>query len=442
MERSRFRIAPALIVFPPLPVPLRVPTGALGNRRAGRALAGVSRRVVAVVLAVALPASCDDTLQPFRENDDAIFSMFGYLDLHADTQWVRMMPVRQNLFLQPEPIDAVVTLEHLGSGRTVTLNDSIFRFTDEQLAGVAYVHNFWTAERLQPEATYRLTAARSDGASTAAVIVMPQELEIVLMQQSTDPLDGPAQAVLQVRADEVLFGTLVYQMGMLAGVPPDTVPGRPIIIDGHSTFDTRAPGTHGIYFYADTVRRPGLVDVRRLEIRLVAGRSDWPYDPGLSDLEVTLPNTMPSNVENGLGFVGGVATRTIPFDACEPLVPGPDHEELCAILFDAASASIAGRVIREPCGDPHALASIRLTARFADGSAVIREWRTGWWGQYRFEGIEPNAELLLDLGPETTAVQLPPLAAGERYTVEDISVPGGCESFLSYATASSPVLRR
>lgn len=49
----------------------------------------------------------------------------------------------------------------------------------------------------------------------------------------------------------------------------------------------------------------------------------------------------------------------------------------------------------------------------------------GGGGEYRFDGIEPNAELVLELGPETPALQLPPLAEGERYTVEDISVPAG-----------------
>lgn len=100
------------------------------------ALAGRSSLLVAAVFASALAAGCEHAFEPFQENEDADFSMFGYLDLNADTQWVRVMPVRQDLFLSPDPIDAAVTLEHLESGQIVTLNDSLFEFVDHRLDGV------------------------------------------------------------------------------------------------------------------------------------------------------------------------------------------------------------------------------------------------------------------------------------------------------------------
>jgi hypothetical protein len=251
--------------------------------------------------------------------------MFGYLDLKADTQWVRVMPVRQNLFLAPEPIDAVVTLEHLGSGRIVTLNDSLFGFVDPRLGSVAYAYNFWTTERLEPEESYRLRAVRSDGASTTATVVMPPALEFSFLN---DVRAGRESALLQMSAERLLFVEVLFAM-------QDAIAG-----DAAGSFPVR------------------------------------------------------------------------------------DHA--CAISYNGQTASVAGRVIRESCGDPHVLADIRLTERFAGGGAIIRTWKTGWDGRYRFEGIEPGADLVLDLGPGTSEVHLPRLAPGERHVGNKISVPVSC----------------
>jgi hypothetical protein len=382
------------------------------------ALARRTGRFLAVVLASALLIGCEDPFEPFQPDQGAPFSMFGYLDLKADTQWIRVMPIRQNLLLAPEPIDAVVTLEDLGSGRTITLNDSLFRFPGARLDGVASAYNFWTAEPLQPGASYSLRAVRSDGASTSARVVMPADFSFTYMN---DRRIGPDYTLLHVRADHVLFVDVIYAMATLTGSPTE-----PVVLRERWTEPTGVPGTHGFGITASPLERPGLVDARRQEIRVAVGRPDWPFHPGLSDLEVALPGTMPSNVENGVGFVGGVATWTIPFHRCAVVVASPDRGQYCTIHFVAESASIAGRVIREPCGDPHAMADIRLSESYAGGGTVIRSWKTDWDGRYRFEGIEPGAELVLDLGPGTSPVPLPRSAPGERFIVSEISVPVGC----------------
>jgi hypothetical protein len=388
------------------------------RRRSRPSLAGISRWFGVAVVATALAAGCDHPFQPHEENRDAIFSMFGYLDLKADTQWVRVMPVRQNLLLGPDPVDAIVTLEHLGSGRVVTLNDSLFSFTDRQLDGLAYAYNFWTTERLEPGASYRLRAARSDGASTTATVEMPADFEFSVLN---DRRFGADYAVLQIRAERVLFVDLVHTMATTFGGPAPSVAVRQ-----PAAIPTNDPGTHRLGVRADTSSVGGFLPVGRSEIRVAVANSGWPFHLGLSDLFVSLPGTMPSNVENGVGFVGGVSIWTIPFHLCEVLAERPDGEPACLITFSARSPSIEGRVIRQPCGDPHSLADIRLTESFAGGGTVVRTWKTGWDGSYRFEGIEPDADLALELTPGTPPVQLPRLAPGEGYILEDVAVPGGC----------------
>jgi hypothetical protein len=387
-----------------------IPNGPRGRR----ARAGVMRGILASLLASALAAGCDRPFHPFEENTHGPFSMLGYLDLNADTQWVRVMPVRQSLLAGPEPIDAVVTLEHLGTDRTVTLRDSLFRFTDARLDGVAYAHNFWTTERLEGNARYRLRAVRSDGASTTALIDMPGDLEFTFLNLRDT-------AWVEVRAERVLFVETIHAMKSASGDPGGILVKRQL-----PAAPTPDPRLHVLAVDGVPPFKEGLEGADRTELHIAAARSDWPYNRELSDLTISLPSTMPSNVENGLGFVGGVATRTVPFHRCTVLRARPDGRHTCALTYSRQSASVAGRVIRQPCGRPHALADIRLTQRSMSGGAVLLRWKTGWHGEYRFEGIEPGAELVLQLGSGTPAVHLPRLAAGQRYTVQDISVGEGC----------------
>lgn len=379
-----------------------------------RSLARATRGLAGALLATLLGAGCDHAFEPFTENRNGPFSMVGYLDLMADTQWVRVMPIRQNLLAGPEPIDAVVTLEHPASGRTVTLRDSLFEFTDPRLGGVAYAHLFWTTERLQPKERYRVRAARSDGAASTVLVDMPAELEFTLLNLQRDT------AWVEVKAEHVLFSETIHLLRSPAGDPGGS--------GGRRQRAATRSGQPGLYFLTvdgTPLSEPGLVDVGRPELRIVGVQPDWPYLSAPQNPKEALPDTMPSNVENGLGFVGGVASRTVPFHRCKELATRPEHKQPCAITYTRRSASIAGRVIRQPCGRPHALRGIRLTERFADGGAAQRSWKTGWKGEYHFEGIEAGAELFLEVDGGAS-MRLPTPVPGGHYAVPDMHVSVDC----------------
>jgi hypothetical protein len=373
--------------------------------------------LASALLAILLVAACDDAFQPLKENESAPFSIFGYLDLNADTQWVRVMPVREKLLLDDGGIDASVTLQKVGGGPVIALRDSLFTFPDDQLGGVAYAHNFWTTARLEPSASYRLKALRADGDSTTAVVVMPAEVDLSFR------INYPSQATvgtLQVRAENVLFVDVMYLMANSCGAGSLVRPIRQKnrILNG--------PPFHAFVVRVDSVGFPCESNLNRHEIRVVAASSDWPYLPTLTDLAVGMPGRVASNVENGLGFVAGVAIRTIPFFRCEVIVPTPDRTRSCDFAYDVGSASLSGRVIRPACANPSPLADVRLREELADGHVVVRSWRAGLDGAYRFEGIEPGSRIGLELVPGVPAATLPRLAPGQRYTVPDITLPSGC----------------
>jgi hypothetical protein len=362
------------------------------------------------MLATALVAGCDYPFQPFRENTETFFSIFGQLDLNADTQWIRVMPVRQDLFLEPRPIDAVVTLEHLVSGRMVTLGDSLFTFRDEALGGVGYAYNFWTTERLEPGAGYRLKAVRSDGATTTALVTMPRPMELSFRVGAV-----PFGSLL-VHADHVAFVDVIHHF--VGGGDWAVAQRKGAFVD---------PTTYGIgtdLFITNIEGTPPAFTAAK-EIRVTTAPSDWPYRSSTKELAAALLDTIPSNVTGGFGFVGGVETRTIPYHTCESVAPRSDPSRNCVTSYDARSASIAGRVIRRPCGAP-SVGAIRLAEKFSDGGADVRSWFTDESGAYRFEGIEPGADLVLELRPGVPALHLPRLAPGQRYRVEDLTGLAGC----------------
>src|SRR5690625_7493443 len=85
--------------------------------------------------------------------------MFGYLDASADTQWVRIMPVREELFLEPRPLDVIVTMEHAESGESIVMQDSLFSYFQ------GYAWNFRSEMAIRPGQPYRITASHTDGRS-------------------------------------------------------------------------------------------------------------------------------------------------------------------------------------------------------------------------------------------------------------------------------------
>ena len=76
-------------------------------------------RAAALGLALVLLAgACDNTVQPFAEDADALFTLSGFLSTAADTQFVRVIPLRQSLSADDEalPLGAEVTLTELQTG--------------------------------------------------------------------------------------------------------------------------------------------------------------------------------------------------------------------------------------------------------------------------------------------------------------------------------------
>jgi hypothetical protein len=119
---------------------------------------------------------------------------------------------------------------------------------------------------------------------------------------------------------------------------------------------------------------------------------------------------------------------TVPIQTCWAIEARPDGQRNCTTVLDRRSASVRGKVVRQPCSEPSEIALVRLTQWFAGGGAVVLEWKSGYDDTYHFEGIEPGADLILQFNVRNPppAVSLPRLSPGQRHIVPDMPLPLGC----------------
>lgn len=255
-----------------------------------------------------ISSGCDESVDPFVESD-RYFSVFGALDMKADTQYVRVIPLDTSLVVSEQgPIDARVYVTDLNTNRTVEWRDSLFVFRDDSRG-----HVFYAPLRIQPEHTYRLEVVRSDGATSTAETTVP--------------------AIPSAEIDEVTL--LVYSSGRIEAVQNVTWSGV-----------NRAPATVEMWYRFSGSPRSGFLDIRidyptadqapsdpgwtvvtqlsedreqivetirpedylflGMGMRLVLFDDRFLPPGGVFDPDIlSQPGTF-SNVDNGFGFVGSV----------------------------------------------------------------------------------------------------------------------------------------
>ncbi len=264
---------------------------------------------IALFLAL-LTGGCGDTaLDPFQESDLA-FSFFGFLDAGADTQFVRVDMVRQTLTTAPAPLDADVMLEELTTGTRIVLHDSLFRFQAEH--ETRYAHNFWTAQPLTPRATYRLQATGPDGRTSTARIALPDTFPTPRIRGSTIEAYGidrladvqVVYCVFDLVSRDVFKHTISYRDQAEA------------FADTFRVFVSRTRDEAAINRVV--AGRPKAI--LAIKVVVAAAGPDWPDLAGIDEETLALPQVV-TNVEGGVGFVGGIAGKTIPWPSSIPWPP-------------------------------------------------------------------------------------------------------------------------
>lgn len=270
--------------------------------------------LIAVIFLAGLANSgCNNTFDPLMDNDKYHFTLFGVLDLSADTQWVRVMPVMDSLISRStSPIDAEVSLTRLSDGRRVPLNDSLFSYRK----GDFYAWNYWTTEPLMEGEQYRLQAESSDGKTSSVLVEMPLDFTPpkVYYDEKLETGLVYGDGVERLVVADGIYGIIQYTEG------GDPMPEREVLVS--HVEDIKYSAQSGYRFQLgdlNEIRRElGNSDAFRIsnrEVLVASGTEDWPDLLGFEKSQNVLPNIQ-SNVENGLGVVAGIVSKRLPMKSC------------------------------------------------------------------------------------------------------------------------------
>lgn len=275
----------------------------------------MERVVTGLILSLSVFVStCDTTFDPF-ERSPLEYSIMGYLDASADTQYVRIERIRDSLLIGSGPVDVSVTLEALESGEKYLWRDSLFRFSSNVMA-----HNYWTDASLDAGKTYRLEVDPLNGNPVVtSVITLPDSFpaptarELECMNLS---FDCGEYRILQVDIpgiNKLAAFSAVYHIPDYArprGCKAIRIPYWRDVASTSEGFRGSIQWKRDLELLASrftgTAANPHFA---MFEVFVASGGPEWPDFSGIDQETLFLPDAF-TNVEHGIGFVGGVVSRT------------------------------------------------------------------------------------------------------------------------------------
>lgn len=239
-------------------------------------------------------AACDNSFEPINEEPTDFFAIFGFLDTAADTQFVRVSPLRETL----EPsgdLAARVSSFLIGTGEEVAWQDSLVVLDDGE-AGLL----FYAQLPVEPGDSYRLEVRGDDGEVTRALTQVPLRVRLDPGPVTMDFNDRLAQQVTLVDLQRV-----PRSMNILYRVTPpgatDTVTVRlPLFVFSSSSGSivVRVPletDREEVLSRLQVPQHDSTVVLHSLGLEIEQLSGEW-ETPGA-----------PVNIENGFGFFGSVA---------------------------------------------------------------------------------------------------------------------------------------
>lgn len=276
---------------------------------------------------------CDTPFQPHQENDRYTFSIYGYLDASVDTQWVRIFPARDQLETPPKKPEMKVTLEHLKSGKSAVMEDSLFQFIRPTGFNVI---NAWTSMGLEPEETYQLKGERPDGKTSNVTVTLPEDFPTPYLEITGDFFDR-----LYIRGVDRLidiqsrwFYRIYYGSG--------NIEDRIIINTYTDRAESSTPGEYSVRINherdQDRARQqlilPATARAEFLgqQIFVASGGPEWNDEiESIDDMRYALPDVL-SNVDSGIGYLVGIVSKSIPYKSCfneqEEFIACPEEQPL------------------------------------------------------------------------------------------------------------------
>lgn len=272
-----------------------------------------------VVLIVLASQGCNRTFDPLDSDHPYVFSMNGQLDIHADTSFIRVMPIERTLI----PSDTAFTRATV-SMRKIT--DDGFQELPHKHTGLSenvFVRNYYHLDELEPNSIYHITALNDQNAKSEVIVTLPDILPIPTISYDLTLERGIISGTVAEK-DSIVHAETIYSIGVFSadGCYLDKVHVNELQnirygINGYEVL-TNNRARIGFSQIPGTTRR-----VLYRQFIITSANESYPNLRGLTREEATLPINS-SNVVNGTGFVAGIARRKMDIS--------PDSSRLCSIL--------------------------------------------------------------------------------------------------------------
>lgn len=263
-------------------------------------------------------SGCNQSFDPLETNNEFFFSMYGYLDASADTQWVHITPIREQVDELSDGRNIRVTIENVNTGREIVMNDTLFQQGRNFL-------NFWTDEPLQTNQTYRITARLESGEQSRVTVQTPEELPTPIIAVLTVPGAPPEYYVL-VDKNVNLADIQVKYYVRLEATDFQSIRTFTFAYRNKAEEVEDFPGYYSVELDPDAelneIERDlllppeGEFEVVYRQVYVASSATEWNEEvETLDDILYALPQTL-NNVENGLGYVIGIDSKYVPYEGC------------------------------------------------------------------------------------------------------------------------------
>jgi len=262
-----------------------------------------------IVSMISFVASCDTSVQPILESDK-YFSLYGALDMRADTQFVRVVPIRSTIAQGTDTLQAIMRSYDLMTGEIAQWKDSVVVFRSGTVG-----HVFYAPIRVIGGHRYRLEVERvADGAKTSVEVQVPMLSREVVVEEPRVFTDLDRTVVRQKIlwkgiAEEPYQQELWYRFQASPQAPfvdlqlpltgTITEAGWEVDLDLVAQRDSILAHTGQLMVFLE------------MGVRLVVLTPEWEPPGGIWDKEVLAQPGVFSNVTHGFGFVGAVLRRRL-----------------------------------------------------------------------------------------------------------------------------------
>ncbi|MEX2602321.1 MAG: hypothetical protein WD355_11765 [Balneolaceae bacterium] len=283
-------------------------------------------------------SACDEVFEPWQVNDQYHFSIYGFLDASADTQWVRVAPVRESLFTDPDaPFEGSVWLEDVETGESTEMNGVLIGYAHGN-----YAWNFWSDRQLLAGRSYRVRAVNESGEESYSEVRLPEDFPVPVMRRvpRSQANPEPSDFIYLEGVERLADVQTVYYFD------PYNVRVEYTAVFPHLQDTARqASGEYVIELdpRADRRRLQSLTSpvcdrvmditwdcvtpieedrfefneerMTRISIYIASAGPDYLHFSNVDEKIVELPEGI-SNVVNGTGYLAGIVSKTIPYESC------------------------------------------------------------------------------------------------------------------------------